>query len=236
MYQALLGAGMTVGGGIANTLGQQQAIDAIQKLWGKEQGRQKGYDAQAQARTQQLLHDLALENQLGTNQVPALTGTLDQASINAANAVAASGARRPNAGGAEGAAVARQRGQRTLADALKDNRFQAMIAALMQAGQKTNATSRQYGLDLGLIRDDARSSASLLGMGEQVASMRGQAARQIGSMFDAGGQGLMSYAMSQPRASGYGGSIPSDGGQVPQGGWAASTVSQDPYGAYHAQG
>jgi hypothetical protein len=78
---------------------------------GQGQGRQQaGYDAQAQAKTQQLLRDLALENQLGTNQAPALTGTLDQASINAANAVAAAGARRPNAGGAEGAAVARQRG------------------------------------------------------------------------------------------------------------------------------
>jgi hypothetical protein len=232
----LVGAGMSAAGSIGNVYGQNQAVQALRAMWAKEGHRQDAFNAQAQSRTQQLLRDLALEHQLGTGQAPEMTGSLDQASINAANAVAAAGARRPNAGGAEGAAVAHQRTQRTLADALKDNRLQAMLAALMQAGRNTDLTSRQYGLDLGLIRGNAQQSASLIPLREQVAGRRGATARQLGSMFDAVGQGAMSYGMSRPGSSPYGGAIPADAGQAPDGGWAASTVTQDPYGAYHAQG
>lgn len=222
MVLALVGAGMQAAGSIGNTYGQGQALTAMRRLW--EQGRreQAGYDAQVQARTNQLLQEIGLGNQLGAGQNTALAGQLNQGSINAMGAVQGQAARRPGRG-AEAAAVRGQMQQGTLAGALRDNRLQAMIAGLLQGRQDSNLKARQYALDTGYIRDDARQAAGLMPMRESLASQKGAAARQIGTMFGTLGQAAMNYAMAQPAEQGNGGYGGGAGeAQAPEGGWAAS--------------
>lgn len=227
---ALLGAGATAAGSVASTYGQEQGVNALRRMWDDQRQQQAGYNDQIQTKTQALLHDLALNNQLGTPQAAALRGGLDAGAMNAAGAVQRQAARRPARGGAEGAAARGQAQQATLAMALRDNRVQALLAGLMQGRQNSGLIGQQYGLDTGLIRNDAQQALSLLPLREQIAQSHGSTARQLGSMFDAGGQALMAYGMSRPGA-GYSNVIPSSGGQAPGGGWAASKTFDQGGGA-----
>jgi hypothetical protein len=197
---APVGLGATVAGTGLNAYGQNQAERAMNDAWDNQMGAQRGYDSQLNSRTQQLINQINPNALLQPKVADQTLATLNTGSNNAANAVAAAGARKT--GGARGGAEAQARNtpalHATLASALQDNHVQAALRALNVGGQNVDMLGRQYAVDAGNIRGDAQRWAGLVPLQQQAAGLVGGEARQIGSLFSNGGQAAMMYGMSQP--------------------------------------
>lgn len=207
MSVAAIGAGGYLAGMGLNAWGQDQAMDAMRELWAGNTAQQREYDLALNARQKQALAELSPQGFLGGEHAAQLGGQLDTSARNAAAAIAANAGRRRNAGGAEGRAVAKQRSGGTLATALRSGQLQALLAGLQQGGQRTARVAGDMGSDTRMIRDDARSWASLAPMQEQVAGMQGGWARQLGQLFQGLGMtGIMAGLSSAGAGAAQGGS------------------------------
>jgi hypothetical protein len=205
MSIAAAGAAGYLGGMGLNAWGQNQAMDAMRELWAGNTAQQREYDMALDARQKQALAELSPQGFLGGEYTAQLGGQLDTSARNAAAAIAANAGRRRNAGGAEGRAVAKQRGSGTLAAALRSGKLQALLAGLQRGGQDTARVAGDMGSDTRMIRDDARSWASLAPMQEQVAGMQGGWARQLGQLFQGLGMTGIMAGLSAPGAGAEGG-------------------------------
>lgn len=202
---ALAGAGGYLAGMGLNAYGQNQALDAMRDVWAGNTARQRESDLELDARQRQALAELSPQGFLGGEYAAQLGGQLDTSARNAAAAIAANAGRRPGRGGAEGRAVAAQRNGGTLAAALRSGRLAALLAGLQRGGQDTARIAGNMGVDTRMIRDDARSWASLAPMQEQVAGMQGQWARQLGQLFQGLGMTGIMAGLSAPGAGAEGG-------------------------------
>ena len=183
MSIAAAGAAGYLGGMALDAWGQNQALSAMRDLWAGNTAQQREHDLALDARQKQALAELSPQGFLGGEYTAQLGGQLDASARNAAAAIAANAGRRRNAGGAEGRAVAKQRSAGTLAEALRSGQLQALLAGLQRGGQDTARVAGDMGMDTRMIRDDARSWASLAPMQEQVAGMHGAWARNLGQLF-----------------------------------------------------
>lgn len=214
-----VGAGTSLAGIGLNAFGQAQGLDAATASLGRQQQQQAAYDAALRARTSQLVDQLGPGTVMPVADAGRTTSTMNTASRNAAQAVDRQRQRRTGGsrGGAEAQAVARQASGGTLAQAVQGNQLAALMQALQQGGQRIDLLGRQYAGDAGRIRQDAQRWAALSPLQQQAAGYHGQWARQIGSLFNPLGQGLMVAGMSQSATSG-----PGDPGAT-AGGWPSST-------------
>ena len=198
---AALGAGGYLAGMGLNAWGQNQALDAMRDVWAGNTAQQRQYDLALDQRQKEGLAALGgPAGFLGQNATAQLGGQLDAAARNAAAAIAYNAGRRPGRGGAEGAAVARQRTGGSLAAALRSGKLAALLAGLRQGGQNTAQVAGDMGIDTRMIRDDARTWASLAPMQEQVAGQEGAWARNLGQLFQGLGMTGIMAGLSAPAA------------------------------------
>jgi hypothetical protein len=202
-YAGPASIGATAAGTGVQAYGNAEGLKAMRRVWGSQDEAQRGYDAQLAAKTAELIAGLNPTN-AGAAEGQARTAKLDAGSKNVVAAVQAQGGKKKGGarGGTEARALATQQQGATLANALQGNRLAGIIAGLQQGGTQMDLLGRRYGQDAQNIRGDARRWASLAPLQEQAAGMNGQAARQIGSLFNTLGQAGMNYAMVQPRTAG----------------------------------
>lgn len=194
---AAAGAVSTGIGTATNAYGQQQGIDAMDRVWRQEQGAQRGYDAALQQRTDDLIAGIGPQTLVNPQGAQVLGDRSDRVARNAAGAAKKNNARRKG-GNVEGQARVSQNLQSILTRALSDGRVQAALQALTSGQTKVDMLGRQFGQDANVIRGDANRSASTLPMRTAAAGMTGGGARQIGTLFNNLGQGAISYGMAQP--------------------------------------
>lgn len=197
MVLPLIGAGMALGGAGLNAYGQQQALDAMRGVWGDARAKQAGYDRQINDLQQQFLSQVNPNAIMGTDTRAQVGGQMDASARNVMAAAQKRAGRRR--GNAEGKAVARQAQGGMLAELLRSGQLAAMLQGLQAGGQNVDMLGRQMGMDTNLIRGNAQQAASLVPMFENAAAMKGQWARQGGTLLGQLGQGAMMYGMSQPQ-------------------------------------
>lgn len=199
-YAAPAGLGATGVGTGVQAYGNSQALKAMRDVWSRQDAAQAGYDTQLQQKTAELIASLN-PGVAGAAEGQARTAQLDAGAKNLVAATTAQAGKKGGArGGAESKAIAKQAQGATLANALKDNNLQGILAGLQQGGTQMNLLGRKYSQESGNIRGDARRWASLAPMQEQAAGMEGGWARQLGGLFNSLGQMGMAYGMSQPKA------------------------------------
>lgn len=225
---------MVAGTGL-NAYGQYQGLKGQQGALDQQMGAQRGFDRQLRERTDALIKEIYPDAIDGKPVAEAMRTKLDTVSGNLANAVAAAGNRRTRGSQAapESRAVTAQNQHAVLARALQDNQVQAAMQALAGSGRKLDILGREYSGDAGNIRGDAQRWYGILPLQQAAGGYQGQWARQLGSLFSMGGQGLMMAGMAAPGAAGAGAGA-ATAAEAPVGGWAADTTYAMPGGGQGA--
>jgi hypothetical protein len=195
---APIGAAMQLGGMAFDGYGQMQGLDAMRGVWEAARERQRAYDQAINQRTQDALAQINPQSVTGAEQSADMLGRIMGSNKNILRALKAAGGRRP--GNAEGNAVAAQATSGMQGRLIDQAQLAAILHGLRSGGQNYDMLGRQLGLDTSIIRSDARDAASLVPLQERAAGMEGQWARQLGSLFNMGGQGAMMAGMAMPGA------------------------------------
>lgn len=220
--------GASVVGMGLDAYGQSQGLQAMNDVWNAASQKQREYDEAINRRTQEVLAQINPQSVLGSEQAAAMSNRIMGGNQNILRAAKAAGGRRK--GNAEGKAVQAQANSGMQGRLLDQAQIAAIMQGLRSGGNDFDMLGRRLGLDTSIIRSDARDSASLVPLQERAAGMNGQMARQLGSLFNMGGQGLMTMGMSSPYAGGpaagstLSGSPYSRAGmsEAPISGWSAS--------------
>jgi hypothetical protein len=227
---ASIGMGTSVAGMGLDAYGQHRALNAMRDVWDAAGQRQRGYDAAINQKTQEILGQINPQSVTGGAQAAAMGDKLMGGNRNVMRAVNAAGGRRT--GNAEGRAVQAQATSGMNGRLIDQAQLAAILHGLQSGGQNFDMLGRRLGLDTSIIRNDARSAASLVPLQERAAGMQGQWARQLGQLFKMGGNGLMNAGMSAPMGApaagttltgaSYGNAAMSE---APINGWAASPAN-----------
>lgn len=198
---ALAGIPLELGGTALNAYGQRQGLDAMRDVWSNAGQQQAGFNNQMQGNTNTFLNHLNPQELMGTNVANqslsnSITGTNN--TLKAAKNIA-----KRKGGNVEGKAVQAQAQQGIQAPLMDQAKLMAILQGIRSGQFNTNMLGHQMGLDNGIIRSNSRDAASLVPLYENAASQNGSAYRQLGTLGQMGGQGLLSYGMSQPGISSY---------------------------------
>ena len=187
-----LGVGM-------NAIGQSQAMSAMRDAYRHQNALQAGYDDQLRRKMAEMIAGINPNGIVGAETTNAMMPKLNNQATSMAAAIRAHTGKKTggSAGGNESRARVMAGISPTLADALRSGKLAALLAGLNQGGQNMNQRSREFGLNLGNIRNDAQRMAAVGPLWEQAAQMKGGTLRQLGNLFQLGGQGAMMYGMSQ---------------------------------------
>lgn len=190
--------GAIVAGGLINSYGQNAGAEAQLDAVNRSLEQQGKFDRRLSDLTQQYIGASSPTQFLGIPYQAQEISRMNKGSRNLAKAVRSAGASagQSSRSGAESQAVANMAGNRALAQAVRGNRVAGQQLGMQRGMQRAGQQRGQYGVDAGLIRQDAAGAASLLPAQLAAAAHQGGWQRQLGNLAMMAGQaGLQNYMM-----------------------------------------
>lgn len=193
---AAAGIPLELGGVGLNAIGQRQGLNAMRDVWSNAGQQQAGYNSQINDLQNSFLNQLTPQTLTGADVANKSLGTSVTNIGNTLKAAKNVGNRK--GGNVEGKAVAGQAMQGVQSNLMDQAKLQALMQGLQSGQFNTNMLGHQLNQDTGIVRSNARDAASLVPLFENAASQKGSAFRQLGTLGQMAGQGMLNYGMSQP--------------------------------------